>query len=284
MKMISPQQLLRIAAIDFLNPAPLMWDFEHPPLAVELASRYEIQRMTPAQCAASLAAGSADLGLIPVAALTPELAIVPGCVIASLDQVRSIQLIVRGDRELKDVRTVAADTASRSSLAYANILFRKFLNSSPSFVPHAADPVSMLQSADAALLIGDPALLALGRRDQIEAAIGACQWFDVAQEWTSRTGLPWVAAVWAVRPESVERPAQLVEDLNNSRDHGLAHVGELVAEWSTRIAIPPAVIRNYLTRNIHYKLDQSCIDAILLFRSYATEIDLLPPLRQLRFI
>jgi chorismate dehydratase len=277
-------QRLRIAAIDFLNPAPLMWDFEHAPLASVLETRYAIQRMLPSECAASLIAGTSDLGLIPIAALTPDLAIVPGCTIASLDRVRSIQLIVRGNRPLDQVATVAADTASRSSLAYANILFRKFLSTAPAFVPHPADPVAMLQSADAALLIGDPALLALEGRASIEEQVGPCQWFDIAHEWTSRTGLPWVAAVWAVRPEAVASPAQLIDDLDQSRIHGLAHVEELVTEWTPRLDVPPATIRDYLHHNIHYALDPRCVKAINLFRTYASEIELLPSLPDLCFL
>jgi chorismate dehydratase len=277
-------QPLRVAAIDFLNPAPLMWDFEHPPAGEVLATRYTLQRMMPAQCAASLIAGSSDLGLIPIAALTTELAIVPGCVIASLDHVRSIQLIVRGDRPLDQVTTVAADTASRSSLAYANILFRRFLATSPAFLPHPAEPVAMLRSADAALLIGDPALLAIEARAAIEAEVGPCQWFDIAHEWKTRTGLPWVAAVWAVRPEAVGSPKQLIDDLNQSRINGLTHIEDLVAEWTPRLSLSPETIRTYLNRNIHYALDEDCLDAIALFRSYAAEIELLPAMPNLRFI
>src|SRR3984893_8993871 len=122
-----PLNRLRVAAIHFLNPAPLMWDFEHPPLAAELAQRYQLHYTQPSLCADELLAGRADLGLIPIASLTPDLAIVPGCTIASLDEVRSIQLIVRHPHTLDTIRTIAADTASRSSLAYAHILFRKFL-------------------------------------------------------------------------------------------------------------------------------------------------------------
>ncbi|XWK52454.1 MqnA/MqnD/SBP family protein [Tunturiibacter empetritectus] len=69
----------------------------------------------PSQCAAELLAGRADLGLIPIAALTPELAVVPGCTIASLNEVRSIQLIVKSPNTFSTVKTVSADTASRSS-------------------------------------------------------------------------------------------------------------------------------------------------------------------------
>ena len=267
-----------------------MWDFEHPPAKDTLAKRYQLHYTQPSECAAELLAGRADLGLIPIAALTPELAIVPGCTIASLDEVRSIQLIVKinQSRTLESVRTIAADTASRSSLAYAQILFRKFLGTQPTFVPAAADPIAMLQQADAALLIGDPALLALEAREQIEATVGPCLWLDIAHEWHTRTSLPWVAAVWAARPEALAASGftaeQLTADLQISRDHGLANTDALVREWTPRIAIPPVTIRHYLTRNIHYILTPDCIRAIELFRRYAAEVDALQPLPSLRFL
>jgi chorismate dehydratase len=280
--------MLRVAAINFLNPAPLMWDFEHPPLAAELAQRYSLHYTQPSLCADELLAARADLGLIPIASLTPDLAIVPGCTIASLNEVRSIQLIVKSPHTLSTVKTIAADTASRSSLAYAEILFRKFLHTHPTFRPAAADPIAMLQQADAAILIGDPALLALESRDQIEATIGPCQWHDLALEWHTRTNLPWVAAVWAVRPEALGHPrltaAQLIEDLEASRNHGLLNIENLVEQWTPRIAIPAAIIRHYLSHNIHYILNTDCIRTIELFRQYAAEVDVLPPLPRLRFL
>jgi chorismate dehydratase len=280
--------MLRVAAINFLNPAPLMWDFEHPPLAAELAQRYTLHYTQPSLCADELLSARADLGLIPIASLTPDLAIVPGCTIASLNEVRSIQLIIKSPHTLSTVRTIAADTASRSSLAYAEVLFRKFLNTRPKLVPAAADPVAMLQSADAAILIGDPALLALESREQIENTIGPCQWFDLAYEWRTRTNLPWVAAVWAVRPEALGppsvTPAELTEDLEASRNHGLLNIEKLVEQWTPRIAIPPSTIRHYLSYNIHYVLNTDCVRAIELFRQFAAEVDVLPPLPNLRFL
>ena len=265
-----------------------MWDFEHPPLAAKLAEHYSLHYTKPSLCAEELLAGRADLGLIPIASLTSDLAIVPGCAIASLSHVRSIQLIVKQPHSLHTVKTIAADTASRSSLAYAEILFRKFLGTNPTFIPASADPVAMLQRADAAILIGDPALLALESREVIEQAVGPCQWFDLAHEWHTRTGLPWVAAVWAVRPEAFAishiTPAQLIEDLTTSRDHGLAHIEDLVEQWAPRISIPSTTIRHYLTHNIHYILDEGCIHTIQLFRQYAAESGILPALPSLRFL
>ena len=268
-----------------------MWDFEHAPNAALLGQRYSLHITLPSECAAELAAGRADIGLIPVAAYatTPGLAIVPGCAIASLHQVRSILLVVKHPGGLDAVRTVAADTSSRSSLVYAEILFRKFLQRAPEFIPHAPDIEPMLQHADAALLIGDPALLAREARPQIEERAGCnYQWIDLAEEWHTRTGLPWVAAFWAVQPASLARcgvtPAQLVQDMQLSRDHGLAHIDDLVREWTPRIAIPPATIRTYLTRNIHYMLDDTCLAALDLFYRYAAECNALPSAPALRLL
>jgi len=279
---------LRVAAIQFLNPAPLMWDFEHAPRNAELAQRYDVHLTKPSLCADELIAGRAELGLIPVASLTESLAVVPGCTIASLRQVRSIQLIVKlqgraaNDPEdlLKHVGSIAADTASRSSVAYAQVLFRKFLGTEPEFVPHTADPMAMLAAADAALLIGDPALLALEQRTAIEQGAGPCLWLDMAELWNARTGLPWVAAVWAVRPESLGPSSvtttALVGDLQRSRDAGIRNVEQLVTEWSGRIPISAETIRTYLTRNIHYTLTPECIESIRCFRAYAAELGVLP--------
>lgn len=284
---------LRVAAINFLNPAPLMWDFEHPPRNAELEERYDIHFTKPSICADELLNGRADLGLIPIASLTESLAVVPGCAIASLKQVRSIQLIVKtrgrivdADELLKAVRTVAADTASRSSVAYAEVLFRRFLDTYPEFLPHEADPMAMLAEADAALLIGDPALLALERREAIERTCGPCIWLDLAEQWVTRTGLPWVAAVWAVRPEALVStfpPDLLVDDLQRSRDAGLRNVECLVEQWSGRISVPAETIRTYLTRNIYYRLSPECIESIRTFRAYAAELGVLPE-RALRFL
>ena len=266
---------LRVAAIDFLNPAPLMWDLPTNP-------RYDLHYMLPSQCAAELLTGQADLGLIPIAALTPELAIVPNCTIASLHKVRSIQLLTR--LPLDQIRTVAIDTASRSSAAYTELLFRHFLSTAPTFHPAPANPEAMLAPYDAALLIGDPALLALERRAAIERATGPLHWHDLAELWTGYTQLPWVAAVWAVHPSAVPNPAELIEDLTQSRIHGQQNIPALVREWTPRIALPPATIEHYLTRNIHYVLNEACLEAIRLFRRLAAQHDILPPLSTLNLL
>ena len=275
---------LRVAAISFLNPAPLLWNFEHPPAADELRTRYDVHYTLPSLCAAQLRSGEADLGLIPIASLAtlPEVAAVPGCTIASLHAVRSIQLVLRPGMTLESLTTVAADTASRSSAAYVRVLLQRFHANTPQFHEQPADPSAMLQASDAALLIGDPALLALERRDTL-GEHADCTWIDVAAWWRERTGLPWVAAVWAVRRDALERcgitPLQLEADLTASRDAGLRHVEDLVAEWQPRLALPANVVREYLTKSIHYALDEACLRAIDRFYELTASCGILPEYR-----
>jgi chorismate dehydratase len=282
---------LVIAAIDFANPAPLMWDFEHEPLKDELLRRYAIVSSTPSECARTLKAGTADIGLVPVAAYAsmPETGIVPGCAIASLDFVKSILLVVRHKEGVHGVARVALDTASLTSAMYTRIFFDKLWKTKAAFVEHAPDLDAMLRVADAALLIGDPALLALEGRDARQARTGEqLEYIDLAHEWRAWTGTPWVSAFWAVREAAfgtgtVNR-AQMVEDFVGSRDHGLAHIGELAREWSARVPVSADVLQSYLNENIYYLLDDACLEGLRLFYRYAVECGALRAVPTLRFL
>jgi chorismate dehydratase len=273
-----PDARLRVAAINFLNPAPLMWDFEHPPLDAPLALRYRIDRMLPSKCAARLNAGEADLGLVPIAALatSPGLRILPGCTIASKGRVRSLLLVRRAAQPLAALRSVAADTASRTTITYARILFHHWGNPEVPFLPMPADLDTMLERADAAIVIGDPALLALEERaNRFERTGEELVYHDMAEEWLFHTGLPFVSAVWAAAPDSPV-DERVAEDLIQSRNHGLENIEALVAEWSPRFAMPEQTIRSYLTSNIHYVLDNECLEGMRGFFRMAAEAGILP--------
>jgi chorismate dehydratase len=274
----NPDRRLRIAAINFLNPAPLMWDFEHPPLQSPLAQRYRIDRMLPSECADRLAAGQADIGLVPIAALAVNstLRILPSCTIASKKRVRSLLLVHRVDRPLASLRSVAADTASRTTLAYARILFHHWGNPAVPFQPASADLDAMLDRADAAILIGDPALLALEEQaNRFERSREPLVYLDLAHQWHSITGLPFVSAVWAAAPGSL-LDERVADDFIQSRDHGLQNIDAIVAEWSKRLPIAEQTIRAYLTTNIHYTLDEECLEGMRVFFRTAASLGILP--------
>jgi chorismate dehydratase len=269
---------LRISAINFLNPAPLMWDFEHPPLDAALALRYQIDRMSPSECASRLATGNADIGLVPIAALatTSGLRILPGCTIASKGAVRSLLLVRRAAHALAAIRSVAADTASRTTVTYARILFHKWGNPAVPFLPMAADLDAMLDAADAAILIGDPALLALEERaNRFERTNEELIYHDLAEEWVNLTRLPFVSAVWAAAQGSPVDES-VASDLIQSRNHGLQNIDTLVAEWSARLPVSEETIRTYLNTNIHYLLDEECIEGMRVFFRTAADLAILP--------
>jgi chorismate dehydratase len=255
-----------------------MWDFEHPPLAAELAQRYEISWMLPSQCADQLASGAADIGLVPIAALaaTTGLRILPGCTIASTHSVRSLLLVRRASQPLSKLRSVAADTASRTTVAYSRILFHKWDNPAVPFIPMAADLDAMLDRADAAILIGDPALMALEERaNRYERTGEELVYHDLAEEWRSLTDLPFVSAVWGVSP-SVQIDQQITTDFIQSRDHGLQNIDALVRHWSRQLPVSEQTIRSYLTTNIHYVLDDECLEGMRGFFRMAAETGVLP--------
>jgi chorismate dehydratase len=280
---------LRLSAIRFLNPAPLMWSFEHEPSRSALATRYAIQEDTPAECAARLHSGQADIGLIPVAAHTSSLAVISGCAIASRDCVRSLILVIRHPDGIAGVRRVALDTASRTTAAYTRILFSRFWRASPEFFPHPPDLDAMLAQADAALLIGDPALLALEDAAARERRTGQrLLYLDLAHEWHVLTGTVWVSAFWSVRPEAIAAsgltPDHVTGDFQRSRDEGLAHLDALSDEWAARLPLSRAAIHTYLSQNIWYHLDDACLAGLELFYRYGVECGALPQAPRLRFL
>ncbi len=147
----------------------------------------------------------------------------------------------------------------------------------------------MLRVADAALLIGDPALLALENREARETRTGErLEYLDLAHEWRAWTETPWVSAFWAAREAAfgadTVTKTQLTEDFERSRDHGLEHIDELAQEWSARIPLSAAALRGYFTDNIYYFLDDACLAGLELFYRYAAECGALTAVPTLRFL
>jgi chorismate dehydratase len=272
---------LRISAISYLNTAPLMWDFEHS----DTGSEFDISYTLPSACARALEAGTADIGLIPAAAYAqvPGLMALPGVAIASRQPVRSILLVSRVP--VDQIRTVALDTSSMTSVALTKILFEKWLGGGRTFAPMAPDIEKMLARHDAGLMIGDPAL-------QIDRSRYLT--LDLAEEWIRYTGKPFVFAFWAVRrqalPEDALREASSSQDLaavfQQSRDHGLApaSLDQIAREWAPRLGIGEAGVRSYLTENIYYHLDPPCLEGLQLFYRYAAEIGALPAAPEICFL
>ena len=252
-----------------------MWDFEHG----TVGQKFDISYTVPSACARSLAAGTADIGIIPAAAYTqiPGLQVLPDVAIASKQAVRSILLVSR--KPIRDVRTIALDTSSMTSVALTRILFEKWLGGAREYVSLDPDLGKMLEKCDAGLLIGDPAL-------QVDRS--RYHTLDLAEEWIRHTGKPFVFAFWAVRADALSEAdpsVDLAAVFRDSRDHGLqsANLDAIVDEWAPRLRLHANEVRSYLTVNIHYKFDAACHEGLRLFFQLGTQIGALPSAPELAF-
>ncbi len=271
---------LRISAISYLNTAPLMWDFEREDGPTDTRALFDISYTLPSQCAANLREGSADIGIIPAAAYAsiPDLAILPGVAIASRRAVRSILLVSKVP--LNEIRTVALDTSSMTSVALTKVLFAKWWGGSRAFAPMAPDIEKMLATHDAGLVIGDPAL----RIDRSRYIT-----YDLAEEWIRLTGKPFVFAFWAVRQSALtgaHRGLDLAAVFQQSRDHGLlnTNLDRIARHWAPRVSLTEDEVKSYLTESIHYSLDPDSLDGLQLFYQYARECGALPSAPPLCFL
>jgi chorismate dehydratase len=255
-----------------------MWEFEHGEQARELSRHFELSYTVPSHCAEQLRAGTADIGIIPVAAYTtiPDLVVVPDVAIAAKNSVRSILLISKVPVE--KIRNVATDDSSRTSAALVQIFLRKFVGIGPGFTRQEPELAEMLKWHDAALLIGDPAL---------QARTEGYFVYDLAAQWRRWTGRPFVFAFWAVRREALTGLApevNIARVFQQSRDRGLQHIPEIAAAWAPRLDLPEKLVSDYLTENVDYSLDQENLEGLRLFFRYATEMAVLPPAPEIQFL
>jgi chorismate dehydratase len=255
--------VLRLGAVSYLNARPLVHGLEaEPGLCLE--------RDVPSVVARRLHSGEVDLGMIPsVEFAFGRYSIVPGVAIGSRGPVRSVSLY--HSRPLADVRRVALDTSSRTSVALVKVLLRERLGRDPEYVPMAPALVDMLSVADAALLIGDAAL------DQ-ESAVAR---LDVGEEWTRVTGLPFVYAFWA-GPAGVVTPAGVAR-LRAALAQGKAAFPEIARECAEGSPERAVVYESYLRDNVVYRLGHEEIAGLREFYRRAHALDLVPCHPELSF-
>lgn len=198
----------------------------------------------PSVCAEQLEAGQIDVGLLPVAEIARQkLEIVPGLGIAALGAVRSILLFSKVP--WNRIRTLHADASSRTSVELARVILRERFGAEPEVRRRAPELEAMMANADAALIIGDPAL-------RVDPARQPYEWLDLGQEWFQLTGLPFVFAAWATAPGG--NMARLTEIAEGSWQFGSSRLEEIVENEHEARGVTAETAREYLTRYIRFEL------------------------------
>jgi chorismate dehydratase len=267
---------VQVGAVGYLNARPHVYGLAQSP-------RFAVRFDVPSRCAELLHAGAIDLGLIPSieylrggeGASAPSAdspyCIVPGVAIASLGPVRSVALYTK--KPVADIRSISLDTSSRTSVALVRVLCQRSFGIHPSLETGGPDLDSMLTRSDAALLIGDSALLEGSRAPLVEK-------IDLGEVWTRMTGLPFVYAFWAGRPEALNE--EDVRTLQGARDEGVAHLDEIANRYFDTAA-ERRVAADYLRNNIRYHLGPDERAALELFYRYAADAGVVEGVRGLRF-
>jgi chorismate dehydratase len=272
---------VRLGAVGYLNARPLVYGLER-------SSRFDVRFDVPSVCANLLHEGGIDVGLIPSIEYLRGLAdggpyrIVPDLAIASRGEVASVSLYTR--RPISDVRSIAMDTSSRTSVALTSVLCARLFKIQPAIESRAPDVTAMLAACDAALIIGDKALLAEPSTVRLkpdatyggtvrlkpDTTYGGVERIDLGEAWTKWTGLPFVYAFWAGREGSLT--ASDVEALQKARDAGVARSDEIARDYFPGVPAHQAIGARYLRDNIKYSLGDEERAGLELFYRYAAEI------------
>ena len=247
----------RVCAVSYLNTTPLTWGLLHGPQRDAFDLRFAI----PSVCASLLRSGEIDIGLVPAIELERQpITAIPTLGIVSRGSVRSILLVSRVPFE--EITTLSADLSSRTSVVLAQLILAKRFGVRPTVTAMLPDIDRMLDEADAALVIGDPALLIDPLRTDALVA-------DLGGEWTQITGLPMVYAVWAARAGFDSTEAAAV--LEASWRYGRERIREIVGCEAAPRGVPAELACAYLTRNISFEVDEAAFRGLELFRSLARE-------------
>ena len=259
---------VRIGAVGYLNARPLTWALDREP------SRWVVRYDVPSVCAALLHEGEVDLGLIPSIEYlqSNDYRFVPGVGIGSRGPVASVALYTR--KPVGEIRSIALDTSSRTSVTLIQVLCRHHFHIDPSFVAHGPDLAAMTSMCDAGLLIGDPAF------DADHEAIGLRK-IDLGEMWTEMTGLPFIYAAWTGRPAAVTDG--VVESLQQAQAEGVRAREEIAAEYGAGDVARAARAAVYLRDNVKYGLGGQEAEGLQMFLNLAADMGLAPRRRTLEF-
>jgi chorismate dehydratase len=256
---------LRLGAVEYLNARPLVYGLHRH------AGRFDVRFDIPARCAELLHAGQVDVGLVPSIEYLrggPYVA-VPGVAIGSDGPVASVAVF--SHKPIDRVRTVALDASSRTSVALFRVLCARHFGIDPEVRVMPPDPLRMLETSDAALLIGDVALL-------VDPAAAGVQKTDLGLAWQEYSGLPFVYAFWFGRPGVLA--AGDVAALRETCRLGVDHLDDVARQHFPDDPARAAAGARYLRDNVAFGFAERELAGLTRFYRDAADLDLAPASRE----
>lgn len=251
---------IRIGAVSYLNTKPLVFGLAEAAPQAELVFDY------PSRLADSLAAGRLDVALIPSIEFfqDPTYTIVSDACIACRGPVLSVKLFSRVP--LEQIKSVALDEGSRTSIALTKVLLRVRLGIEPRCEPFALDRSIGDSRADAVLMIGDRAM-------HTPPGKFVAVW-DLGEEWVRWSGLPFVFAMWTARAGVDLQGVDAA--LEAARDLGERNLPQIAERESAALGLTVTECHRYLRDNLHFHLGPNERRGLSLFHRHAQQLGLAP--------
>ncbi|HEV8136311.1 MAG TPA: menaquinone biosynthesis protein [Pyrinomonadaceae bacterium] len=267
---ITNNQPVKLAASSYLNSAPLIWSF----VRGSMQDRVDFTEALPARCADMLAKAEVEVALVPVIEYqrANDVSLVPDVCVGSKGEVRSVLLVSR-KQQLESIRSVALDESSRTSATLVKIIFREFLRRDAEWTTRSPDLDEMLERNDAALIIGDPAMV---------FTRGDLRIWDMASLWRNYTGLGFVFAMWMLNDSAMDRVKTI--DFAAARAEGVENKPEIISEYQKLLGLSRGSLQDYLDNNICFRLDNQMQQGLNLYYELAHKnrlIEVIKPLRML---
>lgn len=218
---------IRVSAVSYTNSKPFVYGLQHSGILDKIDLSLDI----PSDCALKLIEDKADIGLVPVAALSmiPDAQIISDYCIGAAGAVNSV--FIFSQKSIEEIRTLRLDKQSRTSNGLARVLFKHHWN----IQPHIVDG-----EADAFVEIGDRTF---GKKHKYPFV------YDLAEEWMNFAGLPFVFATWTAN-KSIDKA--FLKEFNQALKLGLDNKAIVISQIEPREDFDMV---DYLTNKLSYNLD-----------------------------
>ncbi|WP_242696525.1 menaquinone biosynthetic enzyme MqnA/MqnD family protein [Longitalea luteola] len=242
---------IKVGIVNYLNTKPLIYGIQRAPVADKLLLIEDY----PANVARMLVEGTIDVGLVPVAVI-PQLKehhIITDYCIGCTGPVASVGIF--SEVPIEKIERVLLDYQSRTSVALAKLLLRKYWQIEPELVDTRSDYRASIKGTTAGVVIGDRAL---------EQRKVSTYMYDLGEAWIKMTGLDFVFAAWV---SNKPLPDDFIADFNAANKLGLENIDKAVAENP----YPVFDLHKYYTGHISYALTPEKRKGLDRFLSFLTQ-------------
>ncbi len=260
---------IRLGYIDYINCLPVYYAIEngHVPVKARMI------KGPPTKLNSMFIDGKLDItpiSSIEFARNSDTAVILPNLSISADGNVQSILLFSKVPVTELDGARVCLPSSSATSVALLKILFEHYYQVKVDYVTQKPNLEMMLKKSEAALLIGDDALLA--NAGDLSWGRKSLYVTDLGNAWKDFTGFKMVYALWVIHKNFVEEHPAEVQDVwaafVTAKDYGFDNVDKLVEKALAKTGLPLPVLRDYF-KTIRYEFGEEEQKALLTYYDYA---------------